>query len=153
MPTDWSQWSREAVQQMEQRNRAWPRRYGLTNEPYRWNLDLGELVFARAGDEVVADLTLAGTVSSCERTFLWAWANDAIPPQAKRGLERVREFGRANNLPLLVKPEWAGGRPEGLEMLAIAARVLDAEGVLVDECSDVTMLFVLSSIRVREAHP
>lgn len=153
MPTDWSQWSREAVQQMEQRNKVWPRRYGLTNEPYRWNLDFGELVFARDGDEVVADLTLAGTVSSCERTFLWGWANDAVPPQAKRGLERVREFGQANDLPLLVNPEWTGGRSEGLEMLAIAARILDGEGVFVDESRDLIMLFVLSSMRLRDSHP
>jgi hypothetical protein len=91
-------------------------------------LATAELSFERDADHVVADLCLVGTASEMAGTFLWAWANDAIPAGAKLGLDAVRSFGTTHDLPLLTTPEWPGGRAEGLEMLAIAGRVQDATG-------------------------
>ena len=120
--TDWAEWSRQAVAAMKAQNEAWVARFALGRSPYRWNLDTAELIFERASDRVVADICVVGTVSAAEGTFLWAWANEAIPPGTQRGLELVRTFGETHDLPLLVTPEWAGGRADGLEMLAVAGR-------------------------------
>jgi hypothetical protein len=71
------------------------------------------------------------------------------PPHARRGLEKVREFGERNALDLLTKPESPGDRAHGMEMAAIAARVLDAAGVWVETTGDVTLFFALSCFRKR----
>jgi hypothetical protein len=106
-------------------------------------------VFPSETEEVVADICVVGSVSVSEGTFRWGWANAAIPQHARRGLEHVREFGERNSLELLTTPQWPGGRPEGLEMAAIAARVLDCQGVWVDTSGDVTLFFLLSNQRTR----
>jgi hypothetical protein len=72
-------------------------------------LATAELSFERDADHVVADLCLVGTASEMAGTFLWAWANDAIPAGAKLGLDAVRSFGTTHDLPLLTTPEWPGG--------------------------------------------
>jgi hypothetical protein len=72
-----------------------------------------------------------------------------IPPVARQGLELVRTFGEAHDLSRLIEPEWPGGRPEGLEMLAIAGRVQDASGGFVEATGDHTLFFTLSNFRVR----
>ena len=92
---------------------------------------------------------MIGSVSEAEGTFLWAWANEAIPCQARRGLEKVRVFGESNGLELLTIPEWGGSRSEGLEMSAVTARLLDAAGVWVETSSDNTLFFALFRFRPR----
>ena len=132
---------------MQECNDAWVQDHSLQDRHYHWSLDDAQLVFPSDSDEVVADICVVGSVSVSEGTFLWAWANEVIPPHARRGLERVREFGETNALELLTKPEWPGGQPEGLEMAAVAARILDAEGVWVAATGDVMLYFVLSDLR------
>jgi hypothetical protein len=132
---------------MQERNDAWMREYGLQGCQYDWSLDNAQLVLRLDSDEVVADICVIGSVSEAEGTFLWAWANEAIPHQARRGLETVREFGENNALELLTKPEWPGGRSDGLGMAAAAARLLDASGVWVAPTGDVTLFFALSNFR------
>lgn len=144
---DWGEWSREAVQLMQERTNAWVRDYSLQDRHYHWSLDDAKLVFPSEGDEVIADICVLGSLSVSEGTFLWAWANEAIPSQARRGLERVREFGEENGFEPLTKPEWSADRADGLEMTAIAARVLDAAGVWVAPTGDVTLFFALSNFR------
>src|SRR5262245_63483217 len=106
---------------MQERNDAWMCEFGLGGCQYQWNLDNAQILFRSATAEVVADICVIGSVSEAEGTFLWAWANEAIPCQARRGLEKVRAFGQSNGLDLLTITEWGGSRPEGLEMAAGAA--------------------------------
>jgi hypothetical protein len=147
--SDWAEWSRQAVAEMQARNDQWVKRFSLQGAPYRWDLGTAELTFERASDHVVADLCLIGTVSEPLGTFCWAWANEATPPAGMRGLELVRAFGEAHDLPRLITPEWPGGLADGLEMLAVAGRLQDADGVFVDREQDLTLLFTLSRFRVR----
>lgn len=141
--TDWSAWSREAVRLMRERNDAWVRDYGLEGCRYRWSLDEARIVFASEQGDVSADICVLGSLSASQRTFLWAWANEVIPAQARKGLEAVREFGEKNALQLLTRPEWTATRPDALEMAAIAGRVLDASGIWTETTEDVTLLFAL----------
>ena len=144
---DWGAWSKEAVRLMQERNHAWMRDYSLQGCQYEWNLAEAQMVFRSASAEVVADICVLGSVSQSEGTFLWAWANKAIPLQARRGLEAVRAFGESNALELLTRPEWPGARSEGLEMAAVAGRVLDAAGVWTETAEDITLFFALSRFR------
>ena len=134
---------------MQERNRVWVQTYSLEGHPYQWSLNEAELVFQCEGDEVVSDICVIGSVSRSEGTFCWAWANEAIPSRAQHNLTRVREFGEVWTLELLTKPEWSGARPEGLEMAAVAGRILDADGIWIAETGDVTLFFALSNFRRR----
>ena len=148
MSTDWQEWSLEAQRLMQRRNDAWKNRFGLTNEPYNWDLDSAQLTFRKKRDTVVANITLVGTQSHSERTFLWAWANADIPEKATDRLWRVREFGEKNDLPLLVNAATPAGHSEALELSIVAGRVLDAPGLFVDQCDDLTLYFLLFDIRL-----
>jgi len=146
---DWSTWSKEAVRLIQERNHAWMRDFGLGGCQYEWNLDNAQILFRSDSTEVVADLCVVGSVSEAEGTFQWAWANESIPCQARRGLEKVRVFGESNGLDLLTTPEWIGSRSEGLEMSAVAARLLDAAGVWIETSPDITLFFALFRFRPR----
>jgi hypothetical protein len=86
-------------------------------------------------------LVAAGTVSG--DSFLWAWANDSIPAVAKASLEHVRQFGLDHDLSLLTEPCAPGGLSQGKECLAIAARLLDANGIWFDRTEDGSILFAV----------
>jgi hypothetical protein len=144
---DWGAWSADAVAMMNSRNRAWIERYRLTGASYVWDLNSATIAFDAIANGVFADLCVVGTASKAEGSFLWAWANEDIPAGAKRGLEKVRAFGDEFDLGLLTTPRHNCGRAEGLEALAIAGRVLDADGVWVDERGDLTLFFALFNFR------
>jgi hypothetical protein len=144
---DWQGWSREAVALMQERNRAFVETFELAGRPFQWSLDAAQIAFPAGDDAIVADLCVVGSVSEAEGTFLWAWGNDAVPAHARQRLGEVRAFGEAHDLPLLTTAEWPGGRDEGLEMLAVAGRVLDADGVFI--APDRGRLFFLALHRFR----
>jgi hypothetical protein len=145
--TDWSTWSREAVALAQGRNDAWRDRFGLSDGRYAWDIDLAEIVFQRPSDEVVADLCMIGTIAG--GMFLWAWANDSLPKAATRRIDLVRTFGLQHDLPLLTTRHFPADRAQGLELLAIAARVQDAEGVFIDSTDDAIVFLTLSNFRLR----
>ncbi len=144
---DWQSWSRESVALMQERNRAYVATFDLAGRPFRWDLDAAQIAFLADERAVVADLCVVGTVSDAERTFLWAWSNNAMPPRARERIGEVRAFGEKHDLPLLTTPEWPGGRAEGLEMLAVAGRVLDADGVFVAQDCGRDFFFTLHRFR------
>jgi hypothetical protein len=52
----------------------------------------------------------------------------------------------------LLLPEFRGSRPEGLEMLAVATRILDAEGSWIDASADLLVFFALSGLHSRQSN-
>ena len=148
-PTDWAAWSREAVEMMVARNAEWPRKLGLVGAPeYRWDLDAATLVLQGPLHEVVATVCLVGPTSEAEGSFVWSWANEAIPRQHGEALEVVHDFGRENHLALLTTARIQGGRPEATECLCIAARLQRAMGTFIDKQGDVTLYFTLLHARL-----
>jgi hypothetical protein len=131
---------------MQRRNETWQARHQLHGAAFHWDLENASIRFEGGTRRVVADITVVGTVAESHGTFLWAWAN-TFPPRAMQGLDAVREFGRVNDLGLLTTAEWPGGRAELLEMIAVAGRILDGDGVFVDTLGDVTIGFVLRNFR------
>ncbi len=146
---DWSAWSRAAVALMQERNKGYVRNYGLDGRPYYWSFDDALLVFTSDKGEIVVAFCVLGSVSETEGTFQWAWANPAIPSQALDGIESIRAFGRRHGLERLTKPEWRGNYSDGLEMAAVGARILNADGVWIEPTGDATLFFALSDFRTR----
>ena len=147
--TDWAAWSREAVETMVARNAEWPRQLGLQGQPaYRWDLERALLVFEGPLHEVVATVCLVGTTSEREGSFVWSWANEAIPPVHGQALEVVHEFGRDHHLALLTTPRIQGGRPEATECLCIAGRLQRAVGTFIDQQGDVVLYFTILHLQV-----
>ena len=147
--TDWAAWSREAVEMMVAKNAEWPHQFGLEGSPaYRWDLDSATLVLQRALHEVVATVCLVGTTSEAEGSFVWSWANEAIPRQHGEALEVVHDFGRENHLALLTTARIQGGRPEATECLCIAARLQRAMGTFIDQQGDVTLYFTILHLQI-----
>jgi hypothetical protein len=144
---DWQSWSREAVRLMQERNRAFVERFGFAGRPFLWNLEAAKIAFHSDGGAAVADLCVVGTVSEREGTFLWSWDNEAIPQRARQRIDEVRAFGTAHDLSLITTAEWSGGKAEGLEMMAVAGRILDAEGVFVVPDGDRTFFLTLHRFR------
>lgn len=148
-PTDWAAWSRAAVASMVARNTEWPRQFGLQDKPrYHWDLDRATLVLQAPLHQVVATVCLVGTSSEQEGSFVWSWANAAIPAQHGQALEVVHDFGRANQLALLTTASIQGGRPEATECLCIAAHLQRAVGTFIDQQGDVTLYFTILHMQV-----
>ena len=147
--TDWAAWSREAVETMVARNAEWPQQFGLQGQTaYRWDLERAMLVFEGPLHEVVTTVCLVGTTSEREGSFVWSWANEAIPPVHGQALEVVHEFGRDHHLALLTTPRIQGGRPEATECLCIAGRLQRAVGTFIDQQGDVALYFTILHLQV-----
>lgn len=138
---DWGAWSRETVALMATRTRELFERHAIPlGSAYHWDLDAGSMVLGG----LALRLTVVGTAVG--DSFLWAWANDAIPDTAKAGLERVRQFGLENDLGLLVEECAPGGLAQAKEFVAIAGRVLDAHATWLDKTDDGHIVFVLHEL-------
>lgn len=105
--------------------------------PYHWDMETGTMVMAG----ITFPLVTVGTVSG--DSFLWSWANDALPANGKRGIERVREYGVEHDLWLLVEPELEGGMAQAKECVALTGRILDAAGVWIEPRDGGGITFVL----------
>jgi hypothetical protein len=135
---DWAAWSRDSVAQLSARARDLLARHSLAEgAPYRWDLETAALTI---GDTSFALVTIGTVVNG---SFRWSWANDSIPPGAKVGIDTVRQFGLDNELALLIESCTPGGLPQGHECLAIAARILDADGCWIDATDAGYILFAL----------
>ena len=135
---DWGAWTRETVSLMARRTRELLERNEIPRgSTYHWDLDAGSMVV----NGVTFRLTAVGTAVG--NSFLWAWANPAIPDTAKLGLDKVRQFGIEHDLGLLAEECSPGGLARAKECVAIAGRVLDAHGIWIDATDDGHIVFVL----------
>lgn len=135
---DWSAWSQESLLLMSSRTRELLVQHQIKADcDYHWDLDAAVLSLG----ETAFRLVTIGTVAA--DSFLWAWANEAIPSCAKVGVEKVRQFGLEHGLGLLAAPRSEGGLAQGKECLAVAGRILDGQGVSMNRTDDGFILFVL----------
>lgn len=108
--------------------------------PSEWDLEAAEMVFGEVPIPLVAVGTVAGD------SFMWSWANETFPEQAKTSITLVREFGEKHDLELLVTPCALGGLAQAKECLVLAGRVLDAKGVWLDRTGDEYIAFALGPL-------
>ncbi len=67
----------------------------------RWFYDSepGTITFSDKGvPKVIASVQVVGTTSAKTNSWLWAWANESIPPKEYARLTEVRAFGEAEGL-------------------------------------------------------
>lgn len=112
---------------------------------YRWDMDAAEIVFTRDGRRVAsATLHYVGAVAGSSGTWLWSWANEAVPEQVKTRMREVREYGREHGFDRLTDAEWPADPSVGADLAAVAAVVLGAEGFFHDHHADLSLYFVLT---------
>jgi hypothetical protein len=120
----------------------------------RWDWDqrTGELVFSGDGAPAVrARVHFVGSVSTVSGTWLWSWANFSLARKVRRLAGSVREFGERKDYPHLTTPRWPATEADGWDMAAVAAELLDADGVYRTPGETGFLFMVLT--RVRRARP
>jgi len=112
-------------------NKRAVKRFGLGSyERYEFDLRRGEIWWSNPdGPQVRAKVTLAGTTSRETDTWLWAWANPHFNEIDIGPIAEVREFGEEEGIAKLTKARWTAGEIDGWEMAAVAARLLEEQGV------------------------
>lgn len=133
-PKQFSEFRHLAVHELMRMNDSCEEEFHVSSWP-RWDYELerGTLVFSADGmPKVSASIQVVGTTSVSAGTWLWGWANDNLPPNVTELAQKVREFGRTENIVELTKTELADDEYLGWEMTAIAAKILGAKGA--DRC-------------------
>jgi hypothetical protein len=120
----------EAVQFLKGRQaRLWEEFQISSYERYDWDQGTGQLVFSNGGrPRVIADIVFVGSVSTKTNTWLWSWANGSHLEPVKAKMREVRAYGEHHRLLKLAAAHWSATEPDGWEMTAIAALLLDAVG-------------------------
>ncbi len=116
---------------------------------YEWNIERAEIVFYRNKRPVArADLQFVGSISRSSGTWLWSWANESIPAQAKDMMSAVRQYGEEQGFHKLALPEW---HPEhvddGHDIMYVAASILGATATFHDHAGDLALYFTLHNFR------
>lgn len=123
-------------------------RFGLSGDVrYDWTLDDARIAWSRGGEVfLIGRITMIGSVSLTQGTWLWSWANDSLPQAAVGDMDRVRRFGEANGFPVLPWPGFDAHPGLVAEARLVAASVLDAEGLWADTVEDTQVHFLLHDL-------
>ncbi len=107
-----------------------------------------ELVFSNSGiPKVIATIQFAGSLSTKSDTWLWSWANDSMPAQAKQDILRVKEWGEQHGAFPLTNRHFEADDKLCFSLTAICARLLDARGVYRAPGPDVYAYLVITDVR------
>jgi hypothetical protein len=126
----WNAIVRDCCRELTTKNEQLWRRLSLnTYKRWDWNQDSAELVFSNDGvPGAKARITFVGSVSTKSDTWLWSWANFGLVAGVREPAIAVRDYGeREGFLPLTI-PKWSAKHEDGWHMMAVAARILGAEG-------------------------
>jgi hypothetical protein len=114
------------LERLQEKNERIRQRFGDYAQ-WEWNPDEASLTLSDPGKpDLHIDVTLVGTTEG--RSWEWSWANPNIDPTLKRDMEQVREFGREHGYLRLVDPFVEADQTSGLELTAVAAHILNAQG-------------------------
>ncbi|MFJ9457422.1 DUF6882 domain-containing protein [Kitasatospora sp. NPDC101447] len=147
--SDWEEVVFAARERAHTRQALMVERYGLSGDDvqYHWSMDDARITWSRGGAVFLTGrLTMIGTVSLARQTWLWSWANDALPPAVLGDIERVRRFGEANDYPVLPWPGFDHHPELVAEARMVAASVLDADGLWADSTDDVQLHFLVHDL-------
>jgi hypothetical protein len=114
---------------------------------YHWDLEQAAITWSRGGRAFgTARITLIGTVSLSEASWLWSWANDSLPPAAVGDMHLVRQYGEKHDYPVLPWPSFRHHPDLVKEARVVSAAVLDADGLWTDQSGDVQLHFLLHDL-------
>ncbi|MFB7905954.1 DUF6882 domain-containing protein [Kitasatospora sp. NPDC056076] len=146
--SDWEEVVLAARERARARQALMVDRFGPSGDvQYHWSLDDARITWSRAGKVFLAGrLTMIGSVSLAQQSWLWSWANDSLPRAVLGDIERVRRYGEENDFPVL---PWPGfdNRPELVaEARMVAASVLDADGLWAESTDDGQLHFLVHDL-------
>ncbi|MFK0202957.1 DUF6882 domain-containing protein [Streptomyces lavendulae] len=123
-------------------------RFGLSGDvQYDWSMDDAQITWSRDSKVFLTGrLTMIGSVSVSQQTWLWSWANESLPHAARGDMERVRQFGEENDYPVLPWPDFTYHPELVAEARMVAASVLDAEGLWAESMDDVQLHFMIHDL-------
>lgn len=122
--------------------------FGLPGDvQYDWSMDDAQITWSRDGKVFLTGrLTVIGSVSVAQQTWLWSWANGSLPHAALGDIEQVRQFGEENDYPVLPWPGFDSHPGLVAEARMVAASVLDAEGLWAESMDDVQLHFMVHDL-------
>ncbi|MEV0290135.1 DUF6882 domain-containing protein [Kribbella sp. NPDC050820] len=117
---------------------------------YHWDLEQATIACSRHGEVFcTARLTLLGTVSLAESTWLWSWADETLPPAAVGDTALIRQCGEHHNYPVLPWPSFNHHPDLVKEARVVSSAVLDAEALWTDQSGDLQLHFGLHDLNAR----
>ncbi|WP_228775009.1 MULTISPECIES: DUF6882 domain-containing protein [Streptomyces] len=123
-------------------------RFGLSGDvQYDWSMNDARITGSRDGKVFLTGrLTMIGSVSVAQQTWLWSWANESLPHAALGDMEKVRQFGEENDYPALPWPGFTYDPELVAEARMVAASVLDADGLWAELMDDVQLHFMIHDL-------
>ncbi len=127
----WAALVKESTEALRNKQELLDKEFELgKHKRWDWDQEKAQLIFSNDGVPAVqCDIAFIGSISNVSNTWLWSWANLSLTEGVRVPIERVREFGEANDFPRLTIPKWPAEEVDGWEMSAVAADVLKAKGV------------------------
>jgi hypothetical protein len=138
-----------AVHELKRLNESCDQQFHINSWP-RWDYDLerGTLTFSQEEvPKVIASIQVVGTTSIKSRAWLWSWANENLPDNVTKAVEKVRAFGEVEQLADLTQAKSKDDEFLGWEMTAIAAKLLGARGAYRCPGENGFMYMVYSALR------
>lgn len=105
--------------------------FGLGDyERYELDLKKGTLCFfdSEGVAQIAAAIQAAGSWSPSSQTWLWSWENDSIPEISTQRMLAVKDFGLAEDLPMLSASFGSCREVEAWAMAATAGKILSSKG-------------------------
>ena len=101
----------------------------------KYDLGRGRLIYLKGGKPgVEAEIQVVGSILLESQTWLWSWADQRFSEEVVEDMQIVRSFGEQNDVRLLTEESWQAEEGDGWDMSAIAAKLLQADGVF--KCPD-----------------
>lgn len=134
---------------LEGQQEQWSNEFGMGDyERFDLHPQSGELVFSNSGvPKVIATIQFAGSLSTKSNTWLWSWANDSMPAQAKQDILKVKAWGEQRGAFPLTNRGFEADDTLCYSLTAICAKLLDARGVYRAPGPDVYAYLVVTDVR------
>lgn len=144
----WDEVVLAARDQSAERQFAMIERFKLADgTEYSRSLEDARISWSRGGVPFAAGrLTMLGSVSASEESWLWSWANSSLPAPVLGEIDRVRRYGEANGFHLLAWESFHYHVDLVSEVRMVAAAVLDAEGMWTDTSGDLQLHFLIHDL-------
>lgn len=123
-PDQYSEFRHRAVHELMDLNERCKEEFHISTWP-RWDYDFEQetLTFSEEGiAKVVASIQVVGTTSRSAATWMWGWVNDSLTANATKDVERVRQFGRVENVEQLTKSELPDNEYLGPSVLDVGSQ-------------------------------
>jgi hypothetical protein len=134
-PVWYQGWREDALEALMDKNSHLYEKFSLGNgDSWDVDLDAETLTFIDRGrPRVVATIQVVGDIAIMQKTWLWAWANDAIPDSVTKAARATQQFGEKNGIDELTSSLLRGDSVAALDtlgwaMTAVTARLTDALG-------------------------